>query len=204
MRLVLALSLAAAAAFALFGSTVQADGVTGTATITKTTDGYSEIVVEVTGLEPSTEHMNHIHVGPSCTSPADHLIALENLVADAEGNASATTQAREDETGQPVTFDSVTNGSRVLMIHKGPDDSTAENKERLACGTVSASNGATEVNVTIEAYTDGGSHVDGMPSTGSGPASSSSSSTLAFAITGVLVIAGLTTVGVKFGRRGRS
>lgn len=198
MRLIAALSCAAIASFLVLGSTAHADGVTGTATITKTDDGYSHVVVEVTGLEPNTEHMNHIHVGPSCENPGDHLVSLENLVADAQGNATATTEARADDAGQPVTFDSVTNGSRILVIHAGPDGSTEANKQHLACGVISASNGADEVQVAIEPETGG------MPSTGSGPTSAGDNTTLAIAVASVLATAGLTSASVALALAKRS
>jgi Cu/Zn superoxide dismutase len=199
VRLTISFALAALAVFLVFGSTASADGVSGTATITKTADGYSEVVVQVSGLEPNTEHMNHIHVGPSCDSPGEHLISLENLVADGKGNATATTQARQDDAGQPVLFDSVTNGSRVLVIHRGPNSDTEENKEHLACGTIPASNSAYEVQATIEAHMDNGTH-DMLPSTGTGPTATDNAS-LSIALASGLAILGLASMGLALAKR---
>lgn len=167
--------------------------VEGTATITSNDDGSTTVVIHVSGFDPNTEHVNHIHVGPSCESPGEHMVTLNPLIASSDGDATATTEVTTDDSGADVTFDSITNGSRVIVIHRGPNTDTDENKEHLACGAIPASNGATEVVVEIDPVEEGMDHAHEMPATGTGGPTSGGSG-LAFYLASALAIAGLTAV----------
>ena len=48
------------------------------------------VTISMTGLDPNTSHMAHIHAG-SCTYQGDVIYPLTTLVADGHGHAMATT-----------------------------------------------------------------------------------------------------------------
>ncbi len=134
---------------------LNSSGVSGTAVLTPTDDGGTEVVVNLTGLAPNTTHIEHVHVGATCASQAsqlgDHLVDLDDITADASGNGTSDTDA-------DVAFVTIADGTNKIAVHAGPDASTDANKVPIACGAIpSALTAAT------------------VPSTGGAPAAESSS-----------------------------
>jgi Cu/Zn superoxide dismutase len=69
-------------------------GVTGSGTLAPSADSPGEeslVNLELAGLEPNSEHANHIYDGASCDDIGDIVFDLDNIVADADGNAAVTT-----------------------------------------------------------------------------------------------------------------
>ncbi len=62
----------------------------GVATLVAQTDGKTKIVVAVTGLTKSTNHIGHVHNG-ACAAQGPVALVLLRLSADANGNATAET-----------------------------------------------------------------------------------------------------------------
>ncbi len=87
------------------------------------------VEVEVTGLDPDSEHVQHIHVG-TCEEPGEAIHPLDNLKANADGEASTT------NTFQDVEQFDVAN--MVLNIHQGAD-LEGDNAKQISCGIVVAS-----------------------------------------------------------------
>ncbi len=80
-------------------SEVDANGVTGSATLTKADDGTTEVVVTMTGLTEGP-HANHLHHG-TCDEQGEVQVTLEELQASADGDATATTTDFAEEDPDP-------------------------------------------------------------------------------------------------------
>lgn len=70
---------------------VAASGVTGTASITETATGGTEVTVTIDAGLDAGEHMSHIHHGTCATQPGEIHVNLSSVVAGADGSAPATT-----------------------------------------------------------------------------------------------------------------
>lgn len=102
----------------------------GEATITYNQETkVMSVEVQVTGLEPDSEYMQHIHQG-NCAEYGDIIHSLDNLKANGDGEASTT------NTFQDVEQFDVSN--MVLNIHQGPD-MVGDNANQMSCGIVIAS-----------------------------------------------------------------
>lgn len=77
-------------------SPIGESGVSGTAVITDESGDVSTVEVELTGLEPNTQHAGHVHVG-SCADQGAIVMALEPVTADSEGNGTAVTPGVPDD-----------------------------------------------------------------------------------------------------------
>jgi len=101
----------------------------GTAVLTETADGTTEVEVEMTGL-PEGAHANHLHHGtcPPDTQGEIH-VTLEVLEAGADGTASATTTDFQ-ETDPDPEFSHFAQGHYVA-VHAGGG-------EVIGCGDVVA------------------------------------------------------------------
>ena len=99
----------------------------GSATLTETADGTTEVEVEMTGL-PEGAHANHLHHG-SCDAQGDVHVTLEVLEAGADGAASGTTTDFQEEDPDPA-FDHFAQG-HYYAVHSGGGDV-------IGCGDVVA------------------------------------------------------------------
>jgi methionine-rich copper-binding protein CopC len=159
-------------------------GVTGTA-VARSLDGgnRSEITVVLSGLEPNTSHMTHVHVGTACVADAAqlgaHLVDLTNVQADASGRGTAITVA-------DVPFATVANGQNKVVSHMGAAPTTDADKMPIACGAVPAIHAEGHSESAISA-----------PQTGSGPAAGGSHS-MPYLLG--IIAAGLAFVAVGAGR----
>ena len=114
----------AATALAAVLDEVDGSGVTGAAAISANNGGI-EVIATLSGA-PEGAHANHLHHGACDDLGAIH-ITLEELVADADGDADATTS--DDE--QPLShFEE----GHYLAAHEGGNDTVGA---VISCGNVS-------------------------------------------------------------------
>ena len=98
----------------------------GTITVTagpKTTS----IEFKITGLQASSSHVSHIHLG-SCAGRGGIAFALNQVVADGQGNADTKTTLN-------ITYPP-TSGKWYAVVHSGPD-MQGTNSKYLLCGNMS-------------------------------------------------------------------
>jgi hypothetical protein len=111
---------------------LNGSGVTGTVQVSKMTGGFV-VTVTVSGLAPNSSHINHIHKGncPGAPGPiaTDVITALQPLVADASGKATATTMVQHDYAPDPAGW--------YANVHAGPDLQGA-NAKSISCGNLPA------------------------------------------------------------------
>ena len=87
------------------------------------------IEVKISGLQPDSSHVSHIHAG-SC-SPALRggiKFALNQVIADGQGNADTKTTLN-------ITYPPAT-GKWYAVVHSGPD-MQGSNSKYLLCGNLS-------------------------------------------------------------------
>lgn len=107
---------------------VQGQGVAGTARIAYDIKArVLNITVDVSGLEPKSEHPNHIHVG-QCTLQGPVRIILTRLVADAAGKAHSTTRVPQ--------ADPIVHGGWYVAVHQGPGLDVQDQFTPVLCGDV--------------------------------------------------------------------
>lgn len=111
------------------GLTFKINGISTTAsgTVTVTTQPGSVTVEEsVTGLQPNSSHVSHIHVG-RCEQRGSIAYALNQVVADGQGVADMKTTV--NQTYPPAS------GTWYVVIHAGPD-MQGSNATYLLCGNL--------------------------------------------------------------------
>ena len=99
---------------------------TGTMTVTSSGTGSMTIQLNIKGLAPNSSHVSHIHRG-SCTQTGNIAFALNQVVAD--GNGDATTRTTLKATFPP------TSGTLYVVVHAGPD-MQGSNSSYLLCGNL--------------------------------------------------------------------
>lgn len=82
--------------------------------------------LQITGLGTDSSHVSHIHAG-SCDAKGGVVFALNQIVADGQGNADVTT--RLDTTYPPAS------GTYYIVVHAGPD-LQGPNANYLLCGNL--------------------------------------------------------------------
>lgn len=107
---------------------MNASGVTGTGQVYKGAGSFI-VSIQIHGMKPNSIHMSHVHVG-SCAKPGDIAYALLQVVADAQGNATATSTVAE-------YFSMPANGWYV-NVHAGEDLTEAEYLPSISCGDLPA------------------------------------------------------------------
>lgn len=85
------------------------------------------VKVTVSGLAPNSSHANHIHLG-SCTMQGKVLYPLTTLVADASGNATATTMINN--------VSSIPSSGWYVNVHNSTALTTQTGFDPIACGDV--------------------------------------------------------------------
>ncbi len=116
----------------------------GTATLTW--DPQSEnltVTISLVGLAGNSTHPDHIHVG-DCDDNGPILYPLNNLVANAAGDAQATTVIPEVEGGIPAS-------GWYINVHNGPTLATPDEAIPIACGNVHNANNAQTVKTFLGA-----------------------------------------------------
>lgn len=105
---------------------------TGTATLT-VAGGALRVVLDVTGLKPSSSHAVHIHLG-SCASQGPVIHPLPSLTADAGGHATLT--ATVSNVG------SIPSGTWYLNIHRTTAVTAGQTDfDPILCGDITGTSG---------------------------------------------------------------
>lgn len=99
-------------------------GVTGSTEVVKGTGSF-DITVKLTGLQPNSVHVAHIHKG-SCAAAGGIAYALQSIQADATGKATVKSTIATDYV--------VPAGGWYANVHAGPDLSTPANAKGISCG----------------------------------------------------------------------
>ncbi len=100
---------------------------TASGTITVTTTPTSLTVeLKITGLQASSIHVSHIHIG-SCSARGGILRALNPVIADSQGGADTKTTVNLKY--PPAS------GSLYVVVHVGPD-MVGTNSKYLLCGNL--------------------------------------------------------------------
>jgi hypothetical protein len=103
---------------------MNASGVTGTGEVFKGAGSFT-VSIQLKGLKASSSHVSHVHIG-SCNKAGDVAYALLQVIADASGNATASTTVGEYYT-MPST-------GWYVNVHSGPDFSEPEYAPSVSCG----------------------------------------------------------------------
>lgn len=104
----------------------------GTATLT-VVNGALKVVLDVTGLKPSSAHAVHIHLG-SCASQGAVIHPLPALMADANGHASLTTTVS--------SVSSIPTGVWYINIHRTTAVTAGQTDfDPILCGDIGGSSG---------------------------------------------------------------
>lgn len=100
------------------------------------------VTVTMSGLQAKTIHPAHIHSG-SCAKPSDAVVyPLDNVVADADGNAKVTTVIQNVANG-------ITASGWYINVHNGPDMMTADQKMSITCGDISNPNASATTDQSV-------------------------------------------------------
>jgi hypothetical protein len=103
-------------------------GVSGTGQIVQANGSFT-VTIKLTGMAPGSSHISHIHAG-KCAAPGGIAYALQQVVADSSGGATATTII-------PVQYAIPVSGWYV-NVHHGPDFTNVGNAPSDSCGDLSA------------------------------------------------------------------
>lgn len=114
------------------------------------------VKVTLSGLAPSSIHPEHIHTG-SCANQGNVLHPLMTLMADAYGNATATTTIPNVTSGIPAS-------GWYVNVHNGPGLTTADQFLPIVCGDVTNSNTSTSAAQSVQVM------LNGAPSASAGQA----------------------------------
>ena len=87
--------------------------------------GSFTVTIKLTGLVPLSSHASHVHIG-SCTSPGGVAYALLQVIADSQGQATATTRVAEDY--------SLPRTGWYVNVHLGPNLDESEYAPSVSCG----------------------------------------------------------------------
>jgi hypothetical protein len=100
---------------------------TASGTITMTTTPTSlTIELKISGLQASSVHVSHIHIG-SCAARGGIVYALNRVIADSQGGADTKTTVKASY--PPKT------GHWYVVVHVGPD-MAGTNSRYLLCGNL--------------------------------------------------------------------
>lgn len=99
--------------------------VAGAAQLTALANGKTQVVVSLSGLEPNSAHMGHIHVG-DCSLVGPVALGLTAVVADASGNGSASSE---------VTTAQIPADAYIAYHQRGPND-PAGIGSFISCGNI--------------------------------------------------------------------
>ena len=94
-----------------------------------TTAGSFTLTIKLTGMVPMSSHISHVHAG-NCGVPGGIVYALQQVIADASGGATATTIV-------PGKYLVPASGWYV-NVHNGPDFSEPDYAPSASCGDLSA------------------------------------------------------------------
>jgi hypothetical protein len=107
---------------------MNASGVTGTGQVSKGGSSFT-VSIQIHGLKANSSHVSHVHVG-TCAKPGGVAYALLQVVADAAGDATATSTVSE--------YYSMPTTGWYVNVHSGPDFSEAAYAPSVSCGDMPA------------------------------------------------------------------
>jgi Cu/Zn superoxide dismutase len=96
----------------------------------------TRINLELSGLQPGSEHVNHVHSGTSCDDFGAVVYDLDSIVADADGNASVTTTL-------PTSAQVFAEEAHVVIVHAGA--TLEEDPTPIACAVLAPAEVATGI-----------------------------------------------------------
>jgi CHRD domain len=112
-----------------FAMTAQnASKVSGTGQIVQGTGSFT-VTIKLTGLAPGSSHVSHLHAG-SCAAPGGIAYALQEVIADSSGAATATSTV--------LTTYAIPGSGWYVNVHHGPDFTESEYAPSDSCGDLSA------------------------------------------------------------------
>ncbi len=100
------------------------------------------VTLSLTGLQANSRHPAHIHAG-DCSIDGTILYPLNDVVADAAGNATTTTVIPNVTGGIPAT-------GWYINVHSGPTLATPAEMVPVTCGNVTNPNAAQSLTVTLD------------------------------------------------------
>ena len=103
---------------------MNGSGASGTGKVVKASGSFT-VTIKLTRLVPNSSHISHIHNG-SCSKPGGIAYALSQVLADASGNATATSTVQVDYSVPPTGW--------YVNVHHGPDFSVPANGPSISCG----------------------------------------------------------------------
>ena len=103
-------------------------GVSGTGQIVKAAGSFT-VTIQLTGMMPNSSHISHLHTG-TCGAPGGIAYALQQVIADSTGAATATTTV-------PAVY-TVPGSGWYVNVHHGPDFTDADYAPSDSCGDLSA------------------------------------------------------------------
>ncbi len=103
--------------------------VSGTGKIVKGVGSFT-VTIKLTGMMPNSSHVSHVHAG-QCAHPGAIAYALQQVIADSSGSATATTTVL-------ATY-LIPSSGWYVNVHHGPDFTDADYAPSDSCGDLSAS-----------------------------------------------------------------
>jgi CHRD domain len=100
------------------------------------------VKITLSGLAPSSTHPSHIHTG-SCSNQGAVVHPLQNIVADATGNATVTSTISNVMNGIPAS-------GWYVNVHNGPGLSPDEQFLPIVCGDVANSSTSTSAAQSVQ------------------------------------------------------
>jgi hypothetical protein len=103
-------------------------GISGTAILTATADGGTQVSMELQGEELDGDHPTHIHTGTCDDFDPDPLYPLETVEL-----SSVSREGISETTVEDVSLESLREGDFVILVHQSPEELTTY----LICGEIS-------------------------------------------------------------------
>lgn len=86
------------------------------------------VTIKLTGMIPNSSHISHVHTG-LCTRMGGIAFALQQVIADSSGAATATTTV-------PAAYAPWAVGGWYVNVHQGPDLTAPANGPSISCGNL--------------------------------------------------------------------
>ncbi|GCE22622.1 CHRD domain-containing protein [Dictyobacter kobayashii] len=112
------------------------------------------VTTSLVGLAPNSTHPTHIHQGGCTSSEANIKYPLQNVVANAVGQGTATTVIPNVAGGIPAT-------GWYLIVHNGPNLQPAAQDTAIACASIQNPRALTTVNTPLGASASGNENATG-------------------------------------------
>lgn len=104
-------------------------GISGSATLTATDDGGTQVSMQLQGEELDGDHPTHIHTGTCDDFDPDPLYPLETVEL-----SEVNREGLSETTVEDVSLDSLRDGDFVILVHQSMEELT----NYLVCGEISS------------------------------------------------------------------